>query len=184
MPDIHFSTLNRANFKHTDGYDGVSDTDLGALVELCQEATKLLIDELQRRKSGLSKPLVQTARCKELLQIHRNAIIATERLDSEPAMLLQKAVAFANYDPARRPNLLESFYKDISRQCGQAMFLLCASGLSQRRIAELGKVGRVNIVQHLKNMKASYGHEILETLAIEHGVSLPDRRWLGIRQIS
>ena len=175
-PCISLHTKTKCSFRHTDGYKGVSITDLEALLRQGREAIASLEGELMKRQHGrASDQPGELGKCCERLHNTAREINVMERVDGRAAKQVDDAVETLSTVQMSSPSkTYQAFLYDILRHCSPSLVLLCAASFGKKRIVDLGLKDRVSLLAYVRDTQLSLSSSVLETLANDYRIPLLD----------
>lgn len=132
-PCITLHSTTQSNFRHNDGYEGVSVTDLEILLRQGREVTTSLEGELMKRHhERTSDQPGELGRCCERLHNTARELSVKERLDGRAAKQVDDAVEIlTTSQTASSSKTYQAFLYDILRHCSPSLVLLCAASLGK-----------------------------------------------------
>ena len=74
----------------------------------------------------------------------------------------------------RDSKVYQTFLRDVLRQCGRGLTLLCAGSLGKQRIVHLTEKDRTSLIGYVKDNKAGLHHAALESLATAYEIPSAD----------
>lgn len=171
-PYITLHTKTQTSFRHTDGFEGVSVTDLEMLLRQGREVTAALEGELMKRHhQRTSDQPGELGKCCERLHNTAREINVMERVDGRAAKQVDDAVEILTTVQTSKPSkTYQAFLHDILRHCSRSLVLLCAASFGKKRIVDLGLKDRVSLLAYMRDTRLSLGSSVLETLANDHQI--------------
>ncbi|KAI9749789.1 MAG: hypothetical protein M4579_006739 [Chaenotheca gracillima] len=165
-PCITLHTEAKSGFCYSDGYDGVSDSDVEVLFRLCREAAASLEGELMKRRlKRIPDQPGDLGKCCQSLHDTSRKVIIRGRLDGRALKQVNDAVEILKTSQATLPaKVYREFLQDVIRQCSPDLALLCAASFGRKRLLDLGANGRVDLLAYVKNARHSLDSPALETL--------------------
>ena len=175
-PFVALHVNEKANFLWSDGFEGVRNAELEALLQETRDTLISLEAEFDRRQ--LSKPADQPTEidpyCESLLKA-ANRIRVLERLDGKAADHVSTAVEIlANQQTTRSCKVYQEFLRDVLRHCGPELVLLCAACLGKPKVSSLKTEHRVKLLEHMKMKKSTYIFPVMVRLVTEYNIPLSD----------
>ena len=169
-PRITLHTTAHSNFRHIDGYEEVSFTDLEILLRQSREITASLEGELTRRKRGRTlNESVELGRFYNRLHNTVEELNVKERLDNKAVEQVNDAVKILTTAQTESPLIkYQTFLHDILRHCSPSLVLLCAASFTRTEVIRMKSNSRVDILAYIKDTQFSLDSSVLKTLANQY----------------
>ncbi|EGP82407.1 uncharacterized protein MYCGRDRAFT_51599 [Zymoseptoria tritici IPO323] len=162
-------------FRWTDDYDGASIVDLQSFLRQIHEAAASIEGELMKRQpERLSTIPGEVGKCCKRLHNTARELDVRERLDSKAMKHANDAVDIlltSRTNVQSRP--YQEFLYDILYHCGPSVTLLCAASFGRKKIIDLGKHGRISLLEYVRSIRRLLETPTLEELANEHKIPDP-----------
>lgn len=170
-PYITLHTKDRDGFLDCDGYEGVTDSELEILLQLCREVALSLQAEIEKRQNISPDPPLGIRESCEKLHTGAKNVRILGRLDVRDDKLVKSAVEImTTTQTIRASKVYQVFLQDILRHCGRALTLLCAASLGKQRVISLNGQDRTALVHYVKSSKAVLSSPALDLLAREYEI--------------
>ncbi|KAF1346383.1 hypothetical protein EJ07DRAFT_144197 [Lizonia empirigonia] len=171
-PSIFLCTDKKNSFTYQDGYQDVTDSELEDLLEIGRRLVFSLEAEVEARRL-VAKVELSTAVYDCIAKLNKSVanLKTLERLNEKETKLIASATCILKAaQTSREGKLYQTFLRDIHRQCGRGLVLLCAASLGKQRTTSLNAKDRTQFVSHLKAIKGVFDFPILDALVKQHRV--------------
>jgi hypothetical protein len=165
-PCVLLRTEEKDCFAYLEGYEGVTNSELGTLLELGRETVRSLEAELETRQVlAKLEESNAVAECTEKLRKSMGNLKILGRLDEKATKLVRTAADILKVKQTNREGrLYQTFLRDIYCQCGREQVALCAAGLGKQRVVCLNAQDRIRLVHYVKINTAAFASPILNAL--------------------
>jgi hypothetical protein len=168
---LQMQTGSKNSFSYLEGYDGVSTEELQELLRLGRATVLSLEKELERRKTSGSDEIPGAVKtCIDKIQKSIYTLRIVQHLDHRASLISAAADSLKNDHKHRGGKLYKQFLRDVQRQCGGGLVVLCSSSLGKQRIVDLKSSDRIFLLSYLKLNSSSLKHAVLDRLAESHGI--------------
>jgi hypothetical protein len=158
MTNIYIET-ERGRFSSADGYDGISDDDLGSLF------ASLSLEIEKRVLKTAAKEWEETLRRNsKRLQVRQRL----EKSDLKNINFIQGLIGKLNQ--SRQNEAYLNFIVDVVRFCHNGFALLCIISFGQNFFGHLKEEERISLLEYLKDSQDSFSNPVLETFATQYRI--------------